>query len=163
MNKKIQEWLAKEFDNLSVEHPMSIHLDDLLNEKVRKDTIIDVSVQAFITLIEQLKEKRTLTVPMLVIPLHIIGTQLAKEVPRDLAMLVNQLDDEPPSLYLLHPGILMHLEFCEEYKCPLPFELASSTTYKFYAYYREFRYAEALKNQWEFSRCIYIQPNPLFD
>ncbi len=163
MNQKIQEWLEKELQHLSVRHPASIHLDALLDKNVGKDAIIDVSMETFLTLVEQVGETRLFVIPMLIIPLQVIGTQLTKEVPKDKAALIRELDDEPPSLYLLHPDTLKMVEFCEEYKCPLPFELAISSVYNLYIYYREFRCAEILTNQWEFSRCIYVRANSILD
>lgn len=161
MDQKIHLWLTKELGNLSYENPISIHLDQLLGEEIEKGSLLDISIKAFLMLVDQLGDKRSLAIPLLVIPLKVIGSQLVMETPRDLAMLVNHLDYEPPSLYLLHPDILKYPEYCEEYKCPLPFQFVQLSTHNVYTYYREFRCEEALKNQWEYSRCIYIQLNPV--
>lgn len=161
MNQKIHNWLEVSLESLRLENPQTIHIDDLLEQKLNKNNVVELSAQAFLILAEIMKQKQLTAFPLLVIPMLVKNNQLSLAIPENLDALKDQLDDEPPSLYLMHQDSLRQLEVCEEYRHPLPFELIASPLINLYAYYREFRYEQARTNRWEFSRCIYVQPNPL--
>jgi hypothetical protein len=162
MNQKIQDWLELSSKSVSVRNPISIHIDDLLGAQLEKDDIVNISTKAFLSLNKQIGQQQLTVIPLLVIPLRVIGNELSLAAPANLPILKNQLGDEPPSLYLLSRDSLRLTEACEEYKYPLPFELIPSLPKDVYVYFREFRNSQAIKNQWEFSRCVYVQRNPMF-
>jgi len=156
-HQKIERWIEAGLKNLTVRNPISVHINDLLNIELEEPQIVSISLMSFTALVIGMRKRQMSAKPGLVIPLSTGSFHLTANVPSSLREIESQLDIETPSLYLLSWNIARCVEVYEEYKSPLAFELISASFKGAYAYYREFRDATAIKNGWEFSRCIYIE------
>lgn len=157
LNQKIERWIENNLHLLASHNHLSIHIDTLLGEGINQSEIISTSLEVFTLLVGQTEKQKISARPGLVIPLLSDSYQLEAVVPQNLEEIENQLNDEPPSLYLLDCKVLKYLAIYEEYKCPLSLELFKDIREGTYIYYREFRDATAIKNEWEFSRCVYVE------
>jgi hypothetical protein len=156
MDSKIIQWLENELPHISLADPVSVHLEELLGRELKGEELVTRAVEVFSALVKELAVRGIRAIPLLAIPLHARSNRLTREVPQDLMALVEDLDMQTPSLYLLHRDAFSHAEFCEEYRYPLPFDLTGLPEAGFYAYYREFRYPDAIENDWEYTRCVYV-------
>jgi hypothetical protein len=156
LHQRIEKWIANNLKLVSIYNPVSIHIDDLLGGDVKKSETISTSILAFLTLVKRMQELEMPAKPMLVILLINIGKKIKRAIPHNLVAIESQLDIEPPSLYLLDWSPAEYFETCEEYRSPLTFKLINNSIDGIYIYYREFRYAMGIENNWEFSRGIYV-------
>lgn len=186
--KSIQDWAASNVLNPVASMPISIHVDSFLTDV--STNLLTESIRLYQQLVDYLVEIGLPVQPILVIPLLSKSNSIQMQVPYSLSELRNQIDtDEPPSLYLVSWESSKGVAVCEEYRMPLSFDLGmafkqqsnfsqdfsvaqvqvdelrasnslAGSKKTFYSYYREYRYGLALRNRWEYSRCIYVEYYP---
>lgn len=163
LEKAIEQWSTKNIDQVSINNPISNHLDEILGIKIPRYETIATSCRAFGYLAELIKKTQHRVKPTLVIRLLTISANLGMNVPYSWEAIEDQLTHEPPSLYLLDWEIVKGYTVREEFSSPLPFQLMEEIPDKIYVYYKEFRSAEDIENNWEVARGIYIEyfPNGL--
>lgn len=160
LKQQTKKWITDNLNHVSARNPVSIHIDELMGREIKKSKIVSISLQAFATLVEQLRELETPVQPSIVIPLVTLSKKLERAVPPDRKSIETQLDIEPPSLYLFDWSPSRYFEVCEEYRCPLTFSLIDDHSQGIYVCYKEVRYAAAIENDWEFARGIYVEYYP---
>jgi len=153
----IKQWLVTNLPTVSVTNPVTIHLDELIGDTIFEKNTLTVSIDVYQTLVEQLVALETPVKPGLVIPLVSSSRKLTMKVPLNLEELIHQRDqNEPPSLYLIDWRPNKTRVVCEEFHTPLSFNLLTIGN-QVYSYYREFRYSLGIKNNWEYSRAVYVE------
>ena len=161
LEEQIERWVEGNLRSVSARSPVSNHLDELLGREIERSEMISLSLRCFALLVEHMRERLTPTQPMLVIPLVSESNKLQAVVPQDLQSIKDQWRHvESPSLYMLDWDASRHLYICEEYRSPLAFDLTDPPIPGVYTYYREFRSEMDIRNDWEFTRCIYAEYYP---
>jgi hypothetical protein len=154
MNEKLEHWLNDTLSQVTAEHALSIHLDELLEKPINLNEYLTLGLVAFGQLVELLQILQFPIKPMLVIPLASHSSQISRIIPSSMSDLETELTPEPPSLYLLDWTPVECFGVCEEYRSPLPFNLLTQSGV--YVYYREYRYEMDILHDWEFMRAIYV-------
>lgn len=158
MQSKVDTWLSTNLPFVLPSKLVSVHLDNLLKENYRTDSIVDLAKLVFKLLLDKLLELNMPVQLLLVIPLISDEKVLKANYPKNLEDLGKMLDDfEPPEVFLINWDDASSADTSEEYKCPLPFSLFEQDLPNIYVYYREYRYPDVVANEWEFSRAIYIR------
>lgn len=141
--------------------PYSLHLNKILSSSQNKSVYLDDTLKIYLFLVQHLIEIGQPVKPILVIPLVSQDFNIEMKIPTSMEDLYNQIDSlEPPSLILLDWQHNKMVAPCEEYCCPLDFQLLPSLQEYIYIYYREFRYLLGKVNKWEYSRAIYAEYYP---
>jgi len=154
MNEKLSHWFNNNLPQVNPQNPLSIHLDELLDQPVSLPDYLNLGLATFNYTLELLQPVQFPVKPLLVIPLTSESNEMKRLVPSDLNTLEHEFTPEPPSLYLLAWNPVEYWGVCEEYRSPLPFCLATQTGV--YVYYREYRYEMDIQHNWEFMRAIYV-------
>jgi hypothetical protein len=157
----VKRWLDTNLALVEVKRPISNHIDEIIHAKELISDVVNVSVQAYLSLVELLRQLQTPVKPMLIIPLHSTSRTITQAVPTTLSEVRAQLDLEPPSLYLVDWDIGKAGALCEEFNTPLPFELIDRSFENIYLSYIEIRCTGYLENNWEFRREIRAEYFPL--
>jgi len=161
LEKQIEGWVSANLKHVSLDNPVSIHIDMLVGKEVERSQLIPLSIEAFIALVKRIRKLQIPIQPTLAIPLVTLSNRVEMAAPHNLETLESQLPDrETPSLYLLDPNTWRGCENYEEYKAPLGFSLLARSTKGIYFCYRELRDGLAIKNNWEFARAVYAEFYP---
>jgi hypothetical protein len=135
-------------------------------ESIRREQSIPISIIEFLNIVSELDAIGNPCKCGVVFPLLSKWKKIRLKVPSTLEEIETELDIEPPSLFLETWETRKNYERIEEYRYPIDSNLLldSEMTIKaienFFSYYREFRYSEALLENFEYSRCIYIEYFP---
>jgi len=137
----------------------SNHITEILGEEP-KEKWIDLSVLCMTSLTNKLRERRLERDYKILLAIPLVCDEFAAsmKVPKSLVEMAEQLDIEPPGIYLSQATVVHSYKPVEEYACPVRFPLIPDA--HFYTYYREHRYIESMVNEWEFSRAIYVSYYP---
>ncbi len=141
--------------------PVGIHINQLLQQPFEGQFVVDVSAQAFKTLIEQVESVNDVYtyMPTLVIPL-VCSEQLITG-PFDNTKLLEEVNSrEPPSLYLVKRTITKYLTKEERYIWPLSPSILTLDADNVYVYYASYRDLQSISNTWEYNRAIYCEYYP---
>jgi hypothetical protein len=156
----IKQWFLENKDRVTPVHPISAHISDLLGRRITKKSMLSVS---FASLLVVIRESKSLGNPVkifLIIPLNSISNKISFQIPQDLKNIQADLCDEPPSIYLKSWEMARQSTIVEEYKIPIKLDLPTEFEDQLYVYYSECRYEIAFVNNWEFSRCIFVEYYP---
>jgi hypothetical protein len=156
---KVNNWVSDIFKDIEKHIPKDIHIDELLSMEIDRGDLITYSCSAFDLIIDQLQNRHFSGKVVLAFPLNIRGRKISMKPPKDYADFENQLDTlTPPSIFVFSWDISKYMEYVEEYIVPVEYDLPIKIDKeKTLVYFREHRNGLSLVNQWEFSRCIYIE------
>lgn len=160
LQNKVAAWVNENLSRVSAKNPASIHLDELLGREIKNDEILDLSLNAFVHLIEILVKDGVPVKPFLAIVLEGDSREIQFDIPENKKDITNQLSNKPPSLYLVDWDSSKYLTVIEKYQTPLPFELLEDNIVGVYTYFIEYRGAIGIDNDWEFARAIYLDYYP---
>jgi hypothetical protein len=152
----IFDWIVSSEKMLADDVFVSKHLDDYFADD-DDDAKVPRAIEAYEETVDFIRSKNLVVQAILVLPLETLGSQISMIVPATIGDVVGMLDKlEPPSMYLLR-GNLPYLEQgFEEYRLNLPKNILNSKLADLKVLYREFRDEKSTRNNWEFSRCLYV-------
>jgi hypothetical protein len=148
-------WVQLMIDKVAPLSPQSIHLDELLKDVLptTSEISINIALECFKTAVKELEDNALKIKTILVWPIgH--SEKLIMEVPQ------LECGEEPPSLYLADREDDRYYELSEEYRIPISPLYLTQFNKNAQCFYRCFRTAEAIKGNWEYERCIYIEHYP---
>ncbi len=142
-------------------HPLTIHLNALLDAPIPQESLVAVSFETFRVLIEQLE---ALGIPESIMPaLHIPleMSDLLDARPYTANALIEQIyHTEPPSFYLVERAFQTKMNDFERYEFPLRaadfMADAEGISVKYYTW----RTLEDIENGWEYGRSIEAEYYP---
>ncbi len=156
----IQSWIDTYVASVSPCEAATNHIDELLMRDVTMEESIELVMQMYTLLVQQLLQIDLPVQPMAVIPLLEVPRLLAAEIPDTLERIRDQMHDlEPPSLYMLSWQPLKSYAPGEDLRLSLAVQF-DGIDQKTHCYYREFRYKEAMQNDWEYARGIFLEYFP---
>lgn len=143
-------------------NPQTKHITDILERPlIANKEIFGISLLAIRILARELQMLNNPLKAGLVIPLQSDFKQIINKVPNSFEdILIEMEKHDPPSLILESWEIARNFTITEEFRTPLKFPLFDEPLQKFYFYYREFRYERDYINDWEYSRCIFVEYYP---
>jgi len=157
----IHQWVKNNLNLVDTARPISIHITDLLSIELKSEEVIGTSISIFSRIVREIIDLGNPVQPILTIPLISESHHILQKLPVNIDDLMLQIDYfEPPSIYLVSWNRIKKIAPVEEFKIPLGFNLFDEQDVNYYSYYREHRYAIALKESWEFTRGIYIEYYP---
>lgn len=160
LDKLIGEWVQTNIMNVATLNPISMHITDLLQTEVLKDDILNTSMDVYRTLVKEIRQRNNPVKTSLVIPLLSLSRKIKMKIPKGIDDVMNDLNVEPPSIYLESWEQPRSYVVIEEFRCPLSSSFVSTLPKNFYVHYREHRYSIGIWNNWEFDRGIYIEYFP---
>lgn len=157
---KLLGWVKNNANSLTGSAFVTEHVDVFLGANW-SDEVITITLKLFSGAVHFVEKESLLANPLIAFPLNTKGNQLSMSFPLSLGALSSDLDTrEPPSIYLLSRETRLYKDEVEEYTTPIPFSLPGLDYSQTKVYYREYRVALMLKNNWEFSRVLYVEYYP---
>ncbi|MFZ6027928.1 MAG: hypothetical protein ACOYYS_09445 [Chloroflexota bacterium] len=155
-----KNWFLENVNQVKPFRSASVHITDLSTLIIPDKSVIPVAFAAFATIINESKQVEEPVRITLVFPLRLMRNKLSLQIPKDWQSIQADFSDEPPIIYLESWETTKRYVLVEEYKLPLKLDLPIDCNANFFTYYREHRYEMEMINDWEFSRCIYIEYYP---
>lgn len=146
MCKRIQDWTTgtlvlgggarSGLSYVSKTDFISIHIDELLPElrRTTRESQLDLSIQAFYVLIDQLAEKNQRLLPSLTV--YLKSSSAFKLLPPNPRRIVAAMDSTPPSLYVNTRARARYLSISELYIRPFDWPIQQPKTGVIYSSYR---------------------------
>lgn len=153
---KVASWCQVTRPLVTVRNPQSVHLDDLVGSAYDPSAMLRVGLAALHSLATLLDADAAGIMPVLVVPLG-SADALDVRVP-PVSEYSIQIAEESAGLYLVMRDSKIFWESIEEYRVPLSdLVVPSARGGRYVSYYRCFRGSEALENDWEYERCVYVE------
>jgi hypothetical protein len=157
---KLFDWIKTNGNNLAGSAFITEHVDVFLSANW-PDGVIGTTIKLFSSAVHFVEKESLAANPLITFPLKTKGKQLSMSSPHSVESLSSDLDmNEPPSLYLLSRELKLYKYDMEEYISPVTFLLPGLDYLQTKVYYREYRTTLAIKNNWEFSRVLYVEYYP---
>lgn len=161
-HKKVQQWADKQIDKVKEGLIYdSYHIDEILDH-VPKEDWVDKAKGVFTILVQRVKERDPdrIVLPMVVFPLISKWKNLQMNPPQNMEEFTHLIDGiTPPEIYINNISTYYRFKPHEEYQCPINFSIMNEP-FQYYEYYREIKFIEGIRNDWEFARGIYIEYYP---
>lgn len=152
----VARWVKDNFDSAALLE--SEHLDEL-----GIDAVAFADVEAwksiFSTGVQELKGLTSSRKFLLVVPLGYTNS-LVDGASLTITKLCSMVTNEPPSVYLQDPRLVLQRDPVEEYKFPLDWEIHSLRPEQYQVYFRQFRTLEDIENGWEYACGAYLESFP---
>jgi hypothetical protein len=156
LRSTVKKWVRDNINEVRLKNPVSIHINELIDETIKPTKIIEKSIEAFEIVVSSLNEDELVKIkPILTCPLNPVE-EFSVEM-KDWENCLKDISDEPPSIYLQDRNSEKLLEAVEEYRIPISSPIIKTINYRPYSFYRIFRNMDAIKNDWEYERCIYTE------
>ena len=143
VSRKVKSWVEQYINHVSVYNPPAVHIDELLEHPVALPDMLDLALEAFVCLIEEMESLDVPAQPAMRIALpsareikQLPAPRNRDEVEREMGHMVIL---EPPSLYLMDWEALLHYAVIERYEVPLAFNLLPEPIEGIYSYYSEMK------------------------
>jgi hypothetical protein len=148
----IFDWIVSSEKMLVDDVFVSKHLDGYFSD-YDGDAKVSRTIELYEKTVDFIRSKNLAVQSILVFPLETLGSQISRTVPENFEDVVGMLDKlEPPSIYLLRKNSPYLEQGFEEYRIDLPTRIVKSNLADLKVLYRELR----VREDWEFSRCLYI-------
>lgn len=152
-------WISNNLDQVEPLNPMHFHLEDVEWQRMSFEEIFYTCSSILVEVVESSILDLVKLSTLITIPLK-CSDKLMTSIP-EADLIGEEIDDEPPAIYLYDRESRRRYERGEE--CRISIHSLSFTyeVYRFEVYYRCFRNHKALTQNWEYSRCIYMEAFPI--
>lgn len=156
--KRLQLWLDEALRNVTPQAPQHLHIDQLGAAGATGEAALSLASEAYAFVLERMGDSATDVKAVLFLPLH--DSEALDPQPPSRAQLVEELEHEPPSIYLLSREVEKHLDIREEYRVPYALNLPVTSRPDVSTWYRLYRSGEAYRQGWEYTRHIMLEHHP---
>ena len=156
--RALDVWLSTALSAVTPTNPVHIHLDELVDDP-RHAHSLSMAIELWLMMVDILKPRLGELSAELMLPIGGETRRLRTGAPSwdSIRRLVTR-QDEPPALYLIDRRGWMLWSTDEEYRIPIavPPSLPDGTK----ACYSSRRSADAVRDNWEYGRCVFVQWYP---
>ncbi len=156
MEALIQEWLKNELSSVEIRRPLTCHIDQLLNRKVKQSDWILLSCEAYKIVLNQIQPVRDKYMAVLVISLSPVE-KLDVDYPTPELLLQQLHDARPPEIGILDRDTAKYLWPFEEHVYPIEWEVFEAQPSSFYVTYSVQRDLQSIQEGWEYNRYIFVE------